>query len=59
MDLNVKDLSKQLSRVEAKLDSLINRSLLIEYALGISKVEVREKPLDSQPVDPNAVETEQ
>ena len=59
MDLNVRDLSKQLSRVEAKLDRLLNRSVLIEYALGIPQAEVKEKPLNTQPVDPNTLETEQ
>jgi hypothetical protein len=53
MDLNIKEVSKQLYRVEAKLDQLLDRSILVEYALGISHVRVEKSPAAVQPEDPN------
>jgi hypothetical protein len=53
MDLNIKEVSKQLTRVEAKLDQLLNRSLLAEYALGISHVGARKVPAVARRNDPN------
>ena len=58
MDLNIREVSKQLNRVESKLDRLLNRSLLIEHALGISKPEAKES-LEDNPEDPNAPGTAQ
>ena len=58
MDLNIKEVSKQLYRVEAKLDQLLDRSILIEYALGISHVRVEKGPAAVQPEDPNMLDKE-
>ncbi|MCP4451811.1 MAG: hypothetical protein GY809_10145 [Planctomycetes bacterium] len=53
MALNIKEVSTQLSRVEVKLDQLLNRSLLAEYALGISQLGVRKVPTVVRPIDSN------
>jgi hypothetical protein len=53
MDLNIGEVSRQLRRVESKLDRLLNRSLLIEHALGISQPEGKEN-LQDKLEDPNA-----
>lgn len=57
MDLNIREMSKQLTRVESKLDRLLNSSLLIERALDISQPEAKES-LDGKPKDPNASNVE-
>ncbi|MCF7972300.1 MAG: hypothetical protein K9N55_00635 [Phycisphaerae bacterium] len=59
IDLRVKDLSTQLSRVEAKLDRLLNHTRFIEYALGIPQGELTDAPQTTQPEDPNTPEKEQ
>jgi len=56
MDVNIKEVSKQLYRVEAKLDQLLNRSLLVEYALGISQGPVMKSPKATQPEDANTLD---
>ncbi len=53
MDLKINEVSKQLSRVETKLDQLLNRSLLAEYALGISQLGGRKVPTVVRPIDAN------
>lgn len=53
MDLNIREVSKQLHRVEAKLDQLLNRAMIAEYALGIPPMGVAEAPGVVQPEDPN------
>jgi hypothetical protein len=58
MDLNVKDMSKQLARVEAKLDRLLNHTLFIEYALGIPQGAVTDDPPKTLSEDPNTPEKE-
>ena len=53
MDLNIKEVSKQLYRVEAKLDQLLNQSLLAEYADGMPHAGVKAVPTGARPRDPN------
>ncbi len=55
-DLNIKEVSKQLNRVEAKLDQLLNRSLVAEYALGIPRAGIKKVPAVARPMDPNTLE---
>jgi hypothetical protein len=52
MDLRIMELSRQLDRVESKLDRVLNRGLLIEQALGIPPLEVKEAAKD-RVEDPN------
>jgi hypothetical protein len=59
MDLNIREVSKQLYRVEAKLDQLLNRSLLTEYALGIPHARIKKAPALAGPKDPNTPEKPQ
>ncbi len=57
MDQNIREMSKQLTRVESKLDRLLNSSLSTERALDISQPEAKES-LDGKPKDPNASNVE-
>ncbi len=54
MDLNIKQVSQQLNRVEAKLDLLLRRSVLSESAPGIPRVNVKKGLPVAPPQDPNA-----
>ncbi len=58
MELNIKSASTQLNRVEMKLDMLLNRTLIIENALGISRQDAKNTFKKASAGDPNAPDRE-
>ena len=58
MELNIKSMSTQLNRVEMKLDRLLNRTLLIENAVGISKLNAKNTYKKALVRDPNTSDKE-
>ncbi len=53
MEISIKSMSTQLNRVEMKLDMLLNRTLLIENALGISNLNAKNTCKKASVADPN------
>jgi hypothetical protein len=58
MELNIKSMSTQLNRVEMKLDMLLNRTLLIENAPGISHLNAKNNCKKASAGDPNTPDKE-